>query len=150
MRQWQPYKKHRLNNMTKQFLHKNKNNDILISNRRHPVFLITNQIREEIHKFFERDDVSRMCPGKKNCLEENKQKRLLLETVKNLHPLFCAETGIRVSYSTLLREKPYWVVQPTKRDRDTCLCVSHENFEYKLNKLNRLRELPHSSTSFFL
>lgn len=141
-------KKHRLNNMAKQFLHKNKNNDnIIISNRRHPTFLITNQIREEIHKFFERDDVSRMCPGKKDCLKENKQKRLLLETVKNLHPQFCAETGIRVSYSTLLREKPYWVVPPTKWDRDTCLCVRHENFEYKLNKLNRLGELPHNSTS---
>ncbi|XP_063363882.1 uncharacterized protein LOC134652649 [Cydia amplana] len=141
-------KKHRLNNMTKQFLRKNKNNDnILISNRKHPTFLITNQIRGEIHKFFERDDISRMCPGKKDCLKGNKQKRLLLVTVKKLHPQFCAETGIRVSYSTLLREKPYWVVQATKWDRETCLCVRHENFEYKLGKLNRLGELPHKSIS---
>lgn len=141
-------KKYRLNNMAKQFLSKNKSNDnILTSNRRRPIFLITKKIREEIHKFFERDDVSRICPGKKDCLKGGKQKRLLLETVKNLHPQFCTETGIRVSYSTLLRAKPYWVVHPTKRDRDTCLCVRHENFEYKLNKLNRLGELPHNSTS---
>ncbi|KAL3273629.1 hypothetical protein HHI36_015060 [Cryptolaemus montrouzieri] len=115
--------KHRLNNMVKPFLPKNRNNDnILISDWRHPTFLINNQIRDEIHEFCERDNVSRVCPGNK-------------------------ESGIRISYSTLLREKPYWVVQPTKWDRYTCLCVRHENFEYKLNKLNRLGELLHNSTS---
>lgn len=65
MRQWQPYKIS-LNNKSKHFLCKNENNEnILTSNRRHPIFLISNRIRGEIHKFFERDDVSRMCPGKK-------------------------------------------------------------------------------------
>ncbi|KAG6443763.1 uncharacterized protein LOC115456138 [Manduca sexta] len=140
-------KKHRLSYIAKQFLYKNKNKDnILISNRRRQTLAITQQIREDIHKFFERDDVSRICSGKKDCLKGHKQKRLLLETVKTLQPQFCAETGIQVSYATLLREKPYWVVHPTKKDRDTCLCVRHENFEYKLNKLNRLGEL-HNSTS---
>lgn len=61
--------------MAIQLLRKNRNNDnILLSNRRHPTFLITNQIREEIHKFFERDNVSRLCPGKKDCLKGRKTK----------------------------------------------------------------------------
>lgn len=89
-----------------------------------------------------------MCAGKKDCLKRNKQKRLFQETVKKLHPQFCAETGTRVSYSTLLREKPYWVVQPKNVIEILLrLCIRHENFEYKLNKLNRLGELLHNSKS---
>ena len=67
MRQWQAYQKHRLNNMMINIISK-----IIISNRRHRTFLITNHTREKIHKFFEQDDVSRTCPGKKDCLKGNK------------------------------------------------------------------------------
>ncbi|KAL3269392.1 hypothetical protein HHI36_008462 [Cryptolaemus montrouzieri] len=78
---------------------------------------------------------------KEERLPQGNKRRLLLETVKHLHPPFCAETEIRNP------KEPYWVVQPTKRYRDTCLSVRHENFEHKLNKLNRLGELLHNSTS---
>ena len=88
-----------------------------------------------------------MCPGKRDCLKEGKQKHLLLDTVKNLHPKFVAEMVIKLSYATLLREKPFWVMHPKLKDQETCLCVKHANFEFKLNKLNRLGELEFNSTS---
>lgn len=141
-------KEYGLSKMVKPFLSKIKTNrNILLSDRKSPTFLITPSIRGKIISFFEKDDVSRMCPGKKDCLKGGKQKRLLLDTVKNLHPKFVAESGIQLSYATLLREKPYWVMQPRLKDRDTCLCVKHENFELKLTKLNRLGELKYNSTS---
>lgn len=51
-----------------------------------------------------------MCPGKKDCIKGGKQKRLLLDSVKNLHAKFVTTTAIELSYATLLREKAYWVV----------------------------------------
>lgn len=141
-------KKYRVSHMANKFLSRNReNSNILTSDRKPPTFHITKQMRHKIHNFFERDDVSRMCPGKKDCFKNGKPRRLLLDTVKNLYPKFVTETGIKLSYATLLREKPSWVMWPKNKDRDTCLCVKHENFEFKLEKLYRLGELKFKSTS---
>lgn len=75
-----------------------------------------------------------MCPAKRDFVKKNgikKQKRLLLCSVKALTSKFASETGINLSYATLLRAKPFWVVAPKLRDRETCLCVKHENFKLK-------------------
>lgn len=103
------------------------------------------EIRQSVTDFFERDDVNRMCPAKGDFVKRNgirKQKLILLSTVKALR----LETGINLSYAMLLRPKPFWVVAPKSRDRKTCLCVKHENFELKVNKLNSLQELNERST----
>lgn len=77
---------------------------------------------EKVVSFFERDDVSRITPGKKETVTKgaNKmQKRLLLDSMKNLHLKFLAEqTNLRLSYSLFCRLRPFWVVQPKLSDRD--------------------------------
>lgn len=48
-------------------------------------------IKQDILSFFERDDVSRITAGKKEIITRNqvqKQKRYLLDSLKNLHKLF--------------------------------------------------------------
>ena len=62
---------------------------------------ITKKIINDIHEFFERDDVSRMCPGKKDCISRNKvkkQKRVLNDTLQNLYKSFSHSVNYKISY----------------------------------------------------
>lgn len=144
-------KKYRMLKMTKKFLPKNRtNNDILTTDVKRRVCIVTPEIRSEIVNFFEKDEVSRMCPGKRDFIRRGatkKQKRILLNTVKDLNPKFMKDTGINLSYITLLREKPFWVINPTAKDRDTCLCVRHENFTFIVNKLYRENQINFGNVS---
>ena len=98
-----------------------------------------------IHTFFIRDDNSRMTTGKKQTVTKNKlkeQKRLLLDTISNLHDKFCAENPTNIiSYVTFTRYRPFWVRQPSMKDRDTCLCKRHENVQLAVDKLHHLGAL---------
>lgn len=137
-------RKYKLLHMAKTFLPKERTStSILKSDTKIREVVLTAEVREKVKDFFQRDDVSRMCPGKRDFVKRNgvkKQKRLLLYTVKELTSKFVQETGINLPYATLLRAKPFWVVAPTFRDRESCLCVKHENFEFKLNKLKNLQQ----------
>ena len=88
-------------------------------------------VKKKVKEFFERDDNSRMTTGKKQTLTrwgDKKQKRFLNDTIKVVYDKFCAETpDVKVSYSLFARLKPFWVVQPSLSDRETCQCKLHEN-----------------------
>ena len=134
--------------MAKTFLPKERTSaSILTSNTKTREVVLKPEIRQKVQDFFQRDDVSRMCPAQRDFVKKNgikKQKRLLLFSVKELTPKFVSETGINLPYATLLRAKPFWVVPPKLRDRESCLCVKHENFEFKFNKLINLQQINHS------
>lgn len=95
-----------------------------------------------IADFFERDDNSRLTTGKKQTVTKfkvRKQKRLLCDSMQNLHEKFCAEYPSSViSYVTFTRHRPFWIVQATNKDRDTCLCKKHENIQLCADKLHQL------------
>ena len=103
------------------------------------------ETQQLIADFFTRDDNSRLTTGKKQTVTKNKvkeQKRLLLDTVSNLHEKFCAEYPTsNISYVTLTRYRPFWVRQPTAKDRETCLCKKHENVQLAVDKLHQLGAL---------
>ena len=88
-------------------------------------------VKKTVKEFFERDDNSRMTTGKKQTLTrrgDKKQKRFLNDTIKVVYDKFCAEKpDVKVSYSLFARLKPFWVVQPSLSDRETCQCKLHEN-----------------------
>jgi len=68
------------------------------------------------------------------------QKRLLTDTMQNLCDKFCAENASSaVSYSQFSRLRPFWVVAPSAKDRDTCMCRKHENVQLKCDKLYQLK-----------
>ena len=98
-----------------------------------------------VREFYVRDDNSRATSGKKETLTRNrdkKQKRLLSDTMKNLHLKFVAETQDScISYSLFCRLRPFWVVMPNAGDRHTCLCKLHENCGFVLSKLASLKVL---------
>ncbi|XP_072384718.1 uncharacterized protein [Diabrotica undecimpunctata] len=100
------------------------------------------RLKEVISSFFEKDEVSRLCPGKKDTVtykKIKKQKRYLNDSLKNLFILFKAKhPEVKVSYSRFCRFRPFWVLFPTEKNRETCLCIIHENFTLLVTKLKSL------------
>ena len=97
-----------------------------------------NEIRKNVTSCFLRDDVSRMITGCKQTvtwLKKKMQKRLLTDTMKNLHRRFLSEHIGHMSYTSFCRLRPFWVVTPSSSDRDTCLCKKHENLQFIANAL---------------
>ena len=104
------------------------------------------KVGKTVSDFFQRDDNSRMTSGKKQTItrkKEKKQKRLLLDTIKNIFSKFQAEFPmLKISYSLFCFLRPFWVVQPSPGDRETCLCKVHENVTLISGKLYELKVLP--------
>lgn len=94
--------------------------------------------RERLMEFFLRDDVSRLTTGKKETItrkKQKKQKRLLMDTFKNLYRKFQSENSDQVSFSFFCKSRPFWVVRPTPSDRKTCQCKIHENMQFMASSL---------------
>lgn len=110
--------------------------------------------RRIILEFYERDDNSRITTGKKQTVTKNKlkkQKRLLLDSMTNLHEKFCAEYVDNViSYTVFTRHRPFWVRMPTSKDRETCLCKKHDNVQLMADKLFQLKVLKSKYCEDFL
>lgn len=96
-------------------------------------------VRQSVQDFLEQDINSRVCPGKNDYIRRGKivkQKRLLQDSCNNLHKKFMSEhEGIRISFTTFWRCKPFWIVQPKQKDRNTCACIKHANIGLILERL---------------
>jgi hypothetical protein len=101
--------------------------------------VITNTDDLTVAQFLERDDNSRATTGKRDTKTKKQlkmQKRLLSDSLKNLHLKFKAENpNIKISYSEFCKRKPFWVVHPSVRDRETCLCKIRENAQFMADRL---------------
>ncbi|CAF4951139.1 unnamed protein product [Pieris macdunnoughi] len=98
------------------------------------------KLEKKVAEFFEEDCNSRLCPGKKDSITKGKikrQKRLLQDTMKNLHTKFINTKNIKLSYTLFCRLRPFWVVTPNIHQRETCLCVTHANMELTLASLKQ-------------
>lgn len=98
-------------------------------------------LNSKIIAFLERDDNSKQCPGKKDVITKNKikkQKRYLCDTLTNLHSKFQIENKEKLSLATFCRMRPFWIVSRQVAERDTCLCVAHENMQLKFDNLKHL------------
>lgn len=100
------------------------------------------RIQTTIKVFLQRDDNSRSSAGKKETITRfkvKKQKRFLNDDMKHLHAKFLSENPeMGISYSLFCRFRPFWVVKATEKDRHTCLCIKHNNLQYKADKLKDL------------
>ena len=96
--------------------------------------------------FYLRTDNSRIMTGLKNTKSQGKkkrQKRILQDTLKNLHVKFLAEgKNMKISYSLFCRLRPFWVVCPVESDRNTCLCKQCDNTQLQLKELSKVSSLP--------
>ncbi|CAG5034023.1 unnamed protein product [Parnassius apollo] len=97
-------------------------------------------IQELIKSFYEDDINSRIGAGKKQYVKKFgiiKQKRYLLDSVKNLHKKFLEENpNILISYVTFTRLRPFWVYLP-RDDRETCACMAHTNIDLMILALKK-------------
>lgn len=97
-------------------------------------------LEKALHRFFVDDSVSKMCPGKKDVVKVGlvkKQRRILLDTLTNLHKKYKEDTGHNISFVSFTRSRPKWVQPPKKSDRDTCTCVKHANMELLIDALRK-------------
>lgn len=103
-------------------------------------------VLSEVKEFFLRDDVSRITAGKKETITKCKQKmqrRFLLDCLMNLHCKFLAENPSRkISYALFCRSRPFWVLIPSLKSLQTCLCKLHENLAFMARKLLTLHLIP--------
>ncbi|XP_045457589.1 uncharacterized protein LOC123667794 [Melitaea cinxia] len=107
-----------------------------------------NKIRKEIENFYVRDDVSRMTAGKKQCRTFRKKKeqiRYLTDTVRNLYTMYRKEGG-KYSLSTFNKYKPFYVLSPAVQNRETCLCIKHNNMQLMFYALKKYRILNNFNT----
>lgn len=131
-----------LNKMNKCFGFNRKLHLHQIQKSKHEIEM--DRIKKSVTDFYQRDDVSRMMPGKKATKTKKKvkvQKRLLNDSIANLHAKFLSEVNYKISYSLFCRLRPFWVVSPTNDDRQTCQCKTHENLEFMARKLHSLKIL---------
>ena len=98
-----------------------------------------------VRQFFEQDDVSRVCAGKKETVTKSKikkQKRYLLDNMRNLHKKFVSVyPDVKISLSTFVKLRPFWVKKPRVQDRETCLCKVHENAKLLHDRLAKIGAL---------
>ena len=97
-------------------------------------------------RFFERDDVSHMCPGKKDCVgirnkdgsKEKVQKRLLLANISEIYGNFKAEfPSLKIGFSTFALLRPKWCMPVGVAGlHNVCVCTYHQNVKLMLNTVN--------------
>ena len=103
-------------------------------------------LEEKIEMFFNRDDISRVCPDRKkvavNPSDVHKKKpiRYQLGHSKLLHHKFIAE-DIDCSYTTFLKKIPYYIKNPSASDWGTGLCATCLNPQLKIERLVAKKEL---------
>lgn len=109
---------------------------------------IDSAIVKLVAEFFEEDCNSRLCPGKKDSITKGKikkQKRLLQDTMKDLHNKFIKTKEISLSYAMFCRLRPFWVVAPNIHQRETCLCITHANMDLTLTSLKQVNIIDFSN-----
>lgn len=120
---------------------------------------ISDKDTRSIEEFYMRDDISRMCPGRKDFVtvrskegKEHKQKRLLIYNISEVYEIFKAEIpSIQVSLSKFASLRPPNVLPITPRDQEVCVCKYHENIKLLLDGLKAvIPEVPKTPEDMLL
>ncbi|GBP76231.1 40S ribosomal protein S3 [Eumeta japonica] len=100
------------------------------------------RVEEIIHQFYEDDNNSRCAAGKKECIthkKNKKQKRYLLDSLKNLHQKFLNTSLVKIGYDSFCKLRPFWVVVPKLTDRERCPNIQISVIEdVDIEKVNRM------------
>ena len=106
---------------------------------------ITEEQKRQVAEFFERDDISRQCPGKKdylsvrdqNGVKQQCQKRLVLGNLKEIYQKFKdEEQNPRVGFSSFCSLRPkHCVLAGSSGTHSVCVCTHHQNPTLQLNAI---------------
>lgn len=140
-------KKYRLHNMSrKKFNFSATRKDQCPLSQSQTARLCRNQViynlKKSVTDFFECDDVTLMCPGKKDAVKVGSvkvQKRLLNDYMKNVYAKFCSEFPFqKLSYTTFTRMRPTYVKLVNFFSRNACLCKYHQNYALPIECIHNL------------
>ncbi|GBN96229.1 hypothetical protein AVEN_174177-1 [Araneus ventricosus] len=102
-----------------------------------------------IQTFYESDDISRLCPGKKDFVnvrtddgKVQKQKRLILCNLKEAYHQFKEQhTNIKIGFSKFAELRPkHCVLAGSNGTHSVCVCTIHQNMKLMLHSIK-----PHHS-----
>ena len=106
------------------------------------------ELCEEVEKFFQQEDVTRLCPDKKKVVKDpinpdiQQQIRYRACSLKVLHAQFQAERSTDCSFPSFKRYVPYFVKRPSSPSEwGTCMCESCLNPELKYERLVQMKIL---------
>ena len=108
---------------------------------------IPNQTLELVHQFYLHDDISRMCPGKRDCISvkdsvtgkrEHKQKRLLYLSLSESHQVFCREHGDIIGFTKFTELRLPYVKPMINQDQEVCMSKYHQNIALLANGLLKI------------
>ena len=114
---------------------------------------IKSQIIQSVQTFLERDDNSIIAPGINDTVSKGtvvKRKKYLSDTINNLYLKFKEQESLKLSRATFYRAKPFWIIQRKITGRDTCLCRTHSNMTFLIQKLFQLKLLKNVSSLPFV
>ena len=95
---------------------------------------VTEDQINEIQAFYEQDDISRMCPGKKETKSIKtatghalRQKRYLIMNVNEAYQLYKENSLMKVGRSKFSELRPDHVTLISDKDQNVCMCQYQEN-----------------------
>ncbi|KAJ8668911.1 hypothetical protein QAD02_000170 [Eretmocerus hayati] len=111
------------------------------------------QRNHAVRIFLERDENSALAPGVKDTITKNKvtkRKRYLQGTLDELYDKYNSQnSAVKMSRSTFYRAKPFWIVHRRMSDRDTCMCKTHSDMHFLIEKMRHLKWLDTVSSLSF-
>ena len=126
----------------------NKYGDTTSSAENTPIrsIAIAKETKDLVRNFYERDDISRQAPGRKDVVtirSENGgktklQARHLTTTINEVYAMFKeSNPDIKIGRSKFSELRPKHVLLSSQLPRNVCLCKYHENFIMAVNTLNK-------------
>ncbi|CAF4522087.1 unnamed protein product, partial [Didymodactylos carnosus] len=107
---------------------------------------LADKLKNDVHNFYLRDDVSYQLPGKKDTIVVKEddgskvtyQKRILFNNLCENYELFKEENNnVSLSRSSFAELRPPFVVQKAALAHRNCLCLYHENVCLLLKSLGK-------------
>lgn len=97
--------------------------------------VLSEEVKAKVQLFFEDDEFSRMCPGKKDFVairiqgeRIEKQKRLLLCNLKEIYNVYRERNGPEIGISKFCELRPKWCVTVgSSGTHSVCVCMIHQN-----------------------
>ena len=106
---------------------------------------LADEIVDAVRKFYEDDEFSRNCPGRKDKVsiklpdgsKVEKQKRLLLANLKELHLEFKKRNpSMEIGLSSFCALRPKWCLTvDSKGMHSVCVCTTHQNLKLMTDAL---------------
>lgn len=110
-----------------------------------------------VQKFYEVDDISRVCPGKRDFktmssdgVIETKQRRPVLCNLKEAHQIFKQKyPNTKIGFSSFAALRPgHCVLANSSGTHSICVCIYHQNIKLMFNKIKSMNLLSHEEGSY--